>query len=169
MTPLPIWKHSATKNGYQHLYKEGLGTSSKENMQLNWLNNDRFYTTTSVAEKKDIFLLSRIGATDPEFNLRREPAFIHRKTNVKDAIFVSVIESHGSYSPVSELALNAYSKIKNIEVLQNDISYTAVQIETTDGASKIFILANVDNSKTKKHQLSINNKNYDWSGSYYFK
>ena len=157
------------KNGYQHIYKEGNGFSSGENVQVNWLDHNRFYTATSVAKKEDAFIFGRIGADDPEFNLRREASFIHRKTNTKDAIFVSVIESHGTYSPVSELAINAYSNVKTIEVLQNDASYTAIKIESLVGEARIFILSNANNSRTKEHQLTINNKNYEWSGSYYFK
>ena len=157
------------ENGYQHIYKEGNGISAGENIQLNWLDHDRFYTATSVSEKGDAIVFGRIGADDPEFNLRREAGFIHRKTNTKDAIYVSVIESHGSYSPVSELAVNAYSNIKAIEVLYNDASYTAVKIETVGGVSKIFILANDNNGSKKEHKLIINDKNYGWSGSYYFK
>ena len=155
-------------DGYQHLYREGHGFSDGENMQLNWLNHDRFYTTTSVAAKGDEFVFGRLGANDPEFNLRRDAGFIHRKTNTKDAVFVSVIESHGTYSPVSEFAVNAHSNIKSLEVLQSDASYTAVKIATVDGISKIFILANENNALEKEHQLTINDKGYTWKGPFTF-
>ncbi|MGB6153396.1 MAG: alginate lyase family protein [Pricia sp.] len=155
-------------DGYQHLYKEGHGISEGETMQLNWLNHDRFYTTTSIAAKGDEFIFGRIGANDPEFNLRRDAGFIHRKKNSKDAAFVSVIESHGTYSPVSELALNAYSNITSLEVLQNDTSYTAVKIESVDGSAKMFILANEDNALDKEHQLKISDNSYSWRGPFTF-
>ena len=155
-------------DGYQHLYKEGHGRSEGESMQLNWLNHNRFYTTTSVAGKGDEFILGRIGANDPEFNLRRDAAFIHRKKDAKDAVFVSIIEPHGTYSPVSELAVNAYSKVQSLEVLQNDASYTAVKIEAVDGTSKVFIVANENNSPEKEHQITISDKDYTWKGPYTF-
>ena len=155
-------------DGYQHLYKEGYGRSEGENMQLNWLNHNRFYTTTSVAAKGDEFILGRIGANDPEFNLRRDAAFIHRKKDAKDAAFVSIIEPHGTYSPVSELAVNAYSKVRSLEVLQNDAFYTAVKIEAVDGTSKVFIVANENNSPEKEHQIKLSDTDYTWKGPYTF-
>ena len=75
-------------------------------------------------------ILARIGANDPEFNLRREPALILRRKNTKNTLFVSVIESHGSYSPVSESALNSYSSITRIKVVLDTEEYTAVEITT---------------------------------------
>ena len=154
-------------NGYQHLYKEGLGVVKEENIQFNWLLNDRFYTITSIAAKGDELILTRIGANDPEFNLRRDPGIIIRKKNAKDALFVSVIESHGSYSPVSEFAVNAYSNIKKLKVLYDNASYSAIEIMTNNNDS-IFILANNDSDKSKTHQLNINGKEFQWKGPFTF-
>ena len=153
-------------NGYQHLYKEASGFASESNTKLNWLLNNKFYSITTVTDTNDELILARIGANDPEFNLRREPALIIRKKEAKNAIFASIIESHGTYSPVSEFAVNAYSNIKNIEVVYNDTDYTAVTIEDNTGSIKLFILANQDNSKTKKHLLNINNTSHTWEGPF---
>lgn len=156
-------------DGYQHLYLEGSGDATGENIKLNWLHNNKFYTLTSITSNKDELLLARIGATDPEFNLRREPTFIIRKKNTQNALFVSTIESHGTYSPVSEFAVNAYSNIKNLEVTFNNSEYTAIRIEYINGKIALFILANNDASKEAEHTLKINEKNYTWKGSYYYK
>ena len=51
--------------------------------------------------------LGVIGANDPEFNLRNEQTLIIRKKNTKNTVFASIIESHGTYDPVSELAINS--------------------------------------------------------------
>lgn len=153
-------------NGYQHLYKEASGIATGPNTKLNWLLNNKFYSITTVTNTNDELILARIGANDPEFNLRREPALIIRKKEAKNAIFASIIESHGTYSPVSELAVNAYSNIKNIGVRYNDADYTAVTIEDNTGSIKLFILANQDNSKTKKHILNINNTSHTWEGPF---
>lgn len=157
-----------TKYGYQHLYKEGSGISKGENVTLNWLLNNKFYTLTAITSANDELILARIGANDPEFNLRREPTFIIRKKNTKDALFISIIESHGTYSPISEFAVNAYSNIKKIEVLFDDDLYTAISIVYKDGITKIFILSNKDNSKEKEHTLQVNGKTYSWRGAYAF-
>ena len=110
--------------------------------------------------------LEELGANDPDFNLRNEQTLIVRKKNTKDALFVSTIESHGTYSPVSELAVNAYSNIKNIEVVYNSKEYTAIQIETKNDKSKVFIISNENNDKDVTHKLTINNIEYTWKGPY---
>jgi len=156
-------------NGYQHLYKEAEGVSKGDNIKLNWLLNNKFYSYSAVTSNGDDLILGRIGANDPDFNLRNEPTLIIRKKNAKNTVFAAIIESHGTYNPVSELAINAYSTIKNIEVIYDTVDYTAVQFENNKGDLKIFILSNINASTTAKHKLKINDKSYEWSGSYYFK
>ena len=153
-------------DGYQHLYKEASGSVKGGNIKLNWLLNNKFYTYTALTDPKDQVIIGRIGANDPEFNLRNEQTLIIRKKNAKNTVFASIIESHGTYSPVSELALNAYSNIKNIAVVYDTYDYTAVQINTKNDKSKVFIISNENNDKESEHKLIINNKEYTWRGSY---
>ncbi len=153
-------------DGYQHLYKEGSASVKGENIKLNWLLNNKFYTYSAFTSNKDEAIFGRLGANDPEFNLRNEQTFNLKKKNAKDALFVSTIESHGTYSTVSELAINAYSNIKNIEVVHDSKEYTAIQIDTKNDKSKVFIISNENNDKDAEHKLTINNKECTWKGSY---
>lgn len=154
------------KNGYQHLYKEAIASSNGENIKLNWLLNNKFYTYSAVTSVNDDIILGRIGANDPDYNLRNEPTLIIRKKNVKDALFVSTIESHGTYSPVSEFAVNTYSNIKAISIVHNSKDYTGIQIEMKSGKIKLFIISNETNDKDIEHKLIINNKEHAWEGAY---
>ncbi|SFJ57115.1 alginate lyase family protein [Olleya namhaensis] len=156
------------KNGYQHLFVEGTAKASSDNSKLSWLNKGKFYTLTSVTNDKDQLLFTRIGANDPEFNLRREAALMLRRKDSKNTIFVSTIEAHGSYSPVTESAINSNSNIKELKVVLDSADYTAVQITNIKGKVKLFITSNEEDSKKVKHNVKINDKNYEWSGSYYF-
>ena len=158
-----------SNNGYQHLFVEGSAIASEENSKLSWLNKGKFYTLTSVTNKTDELLFTRIGANDPEFNLRREAALMLRRKNAKNTIFVSAIEAHGSYSPVTESAINSNSSIKELKVVLDTEAYTAIQITNIKDITKLFITANTNASKEAKHTLKINDKNFEWSGSYYFK
>lgn len=153
-------------DGYQHLYKEASATVKGENIKLNWLLNNKFYTYSAITANNDEVIFGRIGANDPDFNLRNEQTLILRKKNAKDALYVSTIESHGTYSPVSELAINAYSNIKQLTVAYNSKEYTAVLIVTKNDTSKLFIISNQNNDKEAAHKLTINNKEYTWKGSY---
>ncbi|WP_194766878.1 alginate lyase family protein [Tamlana sp. I1] len=162
-------KPLGAKNGYQHLFVEGEGKANNDNAQLTWLNLGRFYTLTTVTDKQDDLFFTRIGANDPEFNLRREAAFMIRKKPVKNTVFASVIESHGGYSPVSEFAVNSKSNISELKVIYNDNDYTALSIKDLNGAVKTLIVSNGDASKTASHNLNIEGENIQWTGAYYFK
>ena len=162
-------KALGSSNGYQHLYVEGTAKSEKENTKFSWLNKGKFYSLTTVSNVNDEILFTRIGANDPEFNLRREAALMLRRKNTKNTLFVSAIEAHGSYSPVTESAVNSNSAITALKVVLDSEGYTAIQITDINGNTKLFITANTNAAKEARHNLKINNKDYEWSGPYYFK
>ena len=154
-------------DGYQHLYLEGKGKPSSDSTQFNWLVEGKFYTLTSATNVTDELLFARVGAQDPEFNLRRDAALIFRRKDVGDSLFVSVIEPHGRYSPVSELSVNPKSNIAALKVAFDTEAYTAVVIETLDNKSSLFIVANRDAATSAKHHLKIGGKHYSWLGPYH--
>lgn len=162
LTPL------GSKNGYQHLWNEGVGHSTSGNAKLSWLSSERFYTLTTVVDEKDDLIFVRIGANDPDFNLRNEPAFIVRKKDSGNAQFVSILESHGNYSPVTENAINAFSSVKNMEVVFSDENYIAISIETMDSSKKLIAVSLNDATKNKKHIIKIGDKSVEWTGAYHF-
>ena len=162
-------KPLGSKNGYQHLFVEGKGKSEESNTKFSWLNKGKFYSLSTISDSNDEILFTRIGANDPHFNLRREAAIMLRRKNTKNTLFVSTIEAHGSYSPVTESAINSKSNIKELKVILDSLNYTAISITTLKGNTKLFITANRDASKEAKHALKINNKDYTWVGSYYYK
>ena len=155
-------------NGYQHLYIEGKGKPSSSNTQFSWLGKGKYYTLTSATKASDELLLTRLGANDPEFNLRREAALMIRRKDSDNSTFVSVIEPHGSYSAVSELSVNSNSNIAELKVVLDEANYTGVSIKDVKGQSSLFILSNTDASTTKKHHLKINGQSYHWTGPYHF-
>jgi len=156
------------KNGYQHLYLEAAGRPKSTSTQFSWLNNNQFYTLTTATDKDDQLLLARIGANDPEFNLRKDPTVILRRPQAKETLFASVIETHGGYNPVTESAKGSNSSIVELKVLQDDENYSAVSIETTKENIRIFIVANQDAESKSKHSLTISGNKYSWSGPYYY-
>ncbi|WP_244307319.1 heparinase II/III domain-containing protein [Flavobacterium fluviatile] len=153
--------------GYQHLWKEGSAVLNTANAKVSWMNEGSFYTLTSVTKPNDELYFVRTGANDPNFNLRRDPGIVFRKKNAQKATFVSVLETHGSYSTVSEFAKNAYSTIESVELVYEDANYISVAIKTKPGVTSLFILATKNNKATQKHRLEINKKTYNWVGPYY--
>lgn len=156
-------------DGYQHLYLEGKGKPSVGSTQFNWLVEGKFYTLTAVTDAADELLFARVGAEDPEFNLRRDAALIFRRKAVGDTLFVSLIEPHGRYSPVSELSVNPNSNISALKVIFDSEAYTAIAIETLDNRSSVFIVSNKDAAASQKHQLKIDDKEYSWQGPYHLR
>lgn len=163
-----IQKQLGEKNGYQHLWAEGCGNVSEENIKFSWMNKGRFYTLTSVSNADDEMQFVRIGANDSEFNLRRDAGLMIRRNGTQNTTFVSVIEPHGSYSPVSEFAVNSKSNISNLNIVNDSEKYTAVTIEDVNGNVNILILSNLDGSAANSHKLSINDKEYQWTGPYHY-
>jgi hypothetical protein len=156
------------KNGYQHLYLEGKGSPDSDNTEFSWMADGRFYTLTSVSDAADELLFTRIGANDPEFNLRRDAAFMIRRKGASNTVFASVVEPHGSYSPVSEIALNSNSNIAELRVVYDDENYTAVSIKDLQGRTSMFVLSNLDAAASRMHELKIDGKAYEWSGPYHY-
>ena len=156
------------ENGYQHLYLEGKGNAPAGSTQFSWMDNDRFYSLTSATGTSDELLFTRLGANDPEFNLRRDAAFMIRRNGASDTIFASVVEPHGSYSPVSESAVNSNSGIAALTVVHNDDDYTAVTIEDLEGRTSLFIMSNVDSSASSHHKVEIANILHRWTGPYHY-
>lgn len=156
------------KNGYQHLYLEATGNANSDNAKFAWLDNGKFYTLTTVTDKKDQILLARVGANDPDFNLRRDPAVIVRRAKTSDTLFASVIEPHGSYNVVSESAKSSSSNIAELTVLQDDANYTVVSIKTVKGSTRTFIVSNDNVDAEQKHSVNVNGKDYSWSGPYHY-
>jgi len=156
------------ENGYQHLYLEASGKANDDSTQFSWLDKNKFYTLTTATEKNDELLLTRIGANDPDFNLRKDPAIILRRDDVKYTLFASVIEQHGGYNPVTESAKNSNSNIEEIKVLQDDKDYSAVSIKTVEGKTNIFIVSNQDTDAATRHNVEINKQDYSWYGPYHY-
>jgi len=126
-----------TNHGYQHLYQEA-SAQVNNSFQMNWMKDNKFYTLTSMAGSADSVFLARIGANDPNFNLRRETLLIHRKPKTDKARFLSVIENHGNYSEVTEVPINPYSKIKSVHLVQDTDTFLKLEIIAKDNKKYNF-------------------------------
>ena len=150
------------RNGYQHLWNEAVGKPDGIT-QITWLNGERFYTITSNTNAESEVFFTRIGASDPNFNLRNEPGIIIRN-KAKSYCFASVIEPHGSFDPILEKTTDAYSNIKQVNVLHSDDNYTGIEILGDMNINWLLLICNNNSEKNKKHNIEINKKSYSWIG-----
>ncbi|MEO1518317.1 MAG: heparinase II/III family protein [Bacteroidota bacterium] len=157
----PLGEH----HGYQHLWKEASGKSSEQSTQLTWFSKGKFFTMSCASALNEELILARGGANDPNFNLRHDPVFIQRR-RAKNSTFVSVIESHGTYNPVSEIPDSPFSGVAAVEVLHDDDVYTAVQLTHKTGVSWTLLLANQEAAKDAIHKLNINGQTVQWEGPF---
>ena len=155
-----------TDDGYEHLWLEAVGKPTDSSAKFTWLDGGRFNTITTAAEEGDELLLVRLGANDPDFNLRRDPSLIIRRETDRRAIWASTIQSHGGYDPVSEAAVDVSGDIDDIKVVSSAKGYSVAQISWTSGIVSWLFVANGDGSKGVRHQLELEGRLYKWEGPY---
>ena len=119
---------------------------------------------TAALSVGDEVIFTRLGANDPNFNLRNDPGIVFRKKATQNGTFIDALETHGSYNTVSEFTSNAYSSITKLEKVLDDGNYIAVKIYNKDKSTLLFIMDVQDNSNSKKHQVTIDGENYQWTG-----
>ena len=152
-------------NGYQHIWKEAEATLKNHPFsQFTFLDNKSFYTISSLTDDSTSVYFTRIGANDPNFNFRHEPAYILRKRGGNQR-FVNVIEMHGSYDANGEKSTDAYSSVKNIELLQNDADYSVVNI-TFDNKILLVIQRNSNYDSNATNTVNVKGKKYSFEGNY---
>jgi hypothetical protein len=148
------------KNGYQFLWKEAEAKAVDTLVQLTVLNDRTYYTISSLVQGNAQVFFTRSGANDPNFNLRHEPAMIIRKKG-NDVSFVNVTEIHGKFDPVLEFSSNAYSSVKDIQVLLQDEPYTVVSILVND-KKLVIAQCNKDFNTATIHKAA----NVSWTGAF---
>jgi poly(beta-D-mannuronate) lyase len=157
-----------TKNGYQHLWLEATGATDKPSACFTWLNADKFYSITTLSNANSEFLFTRIGATDPDFMLRHEAAFMLRQKQAGNHTFVTVVEPHGEYNLNNEYTLGDVSGIDKLELLRDDDAYSVVSIKMKNGNTFLLLLSNANTGSGAEHSLSAGGRKYTWKGPYHF-
>jgi hypothetical protein len=154
-------------NGYQHLWKEAEGKPVNGLFQFSWVNKERFYSITSAVDSSSNILFTRIGANDPNFNLRHDAGVMisGRGANFTAA---SAIEPHGMYDEVREYTSGVYGQIEKVTILQSSADYTVVRVTGKEHINWLFIINNGTADEKKQHSLAVEGKTITWTGNYYF-
>jgi len=77
--------------------------------------------------------LTRIGANDPNFNLRNDQAFMLRDDKRSERVYVTILEPHGVFNPIKEFTVSSFPKIKNIELVENKSDSSTLILNLTSG------------------------------------
>jgi hypothetical protein len=154
-----------SSGGYQHLWKEAEGKATGA-ATVTWLNGGRYYSLISAADSSSDVLFTRIGAGDPSFNLRNEPAVLLRK-NAASAVFATVLESHGTFDPVEEISFGASGRVKEVKVLASTSEATVIEINGAGSMHWVFATVNGEASTEASHSITAGGKTFSWKGNYW--
>ena len=157
-----------TNDGYQHLWKEAQANLNGDVLKFTWFNKRNFFTMTSSVQSGDQVLLTRIGANDPNFNLRRDPGLIHRRTG-GNTLFASLYEMHGSYDYSAERPLNSFSSVAGLKILHQSSAYVAVQFDLKRGEAFQFAFSLNNKDEASSHSIKTPDGMLEWAGVYHFK
>jgi oligo-alginate lyase len=161
-------KALGTSSGYQHLWLEATAKAKKENAKFTWYNGNRFYSITTATDTTTNLMLTRIGANDPDFNLRNEAAFIVRQPNATNHTFASIIEPHGLYDLVKEVTVGFKSNVESLKIIVDNDQYTAMKFEMQNSKKYIFISLNSDFDSKKQRTITLNDKKMIFNGNYHY-
>ncbi len=152
-----------SRNGYQHLWLEAEGKGGG-GVQCTWLTGGRYYTVTASADSHSSVLFTRIGAGDPDFNLRSEPGIVFRRSGSSVA-FASVIEPHGYVNPVDEISSDARPAIQSVSVIAIGEEGTVVEILGKGPLRWIFKVSCGPPSESAIHRIETAGHAYSWTGN----
>ncbi len=151
-------------NGYQHLWLDAEGALQSCFNRYSWLTESRFYTSHISAPKGSKIVFVRLGANDPNFNLREQQGIIARAHDLKSASFVTVLEPHGVYDPAAEFTSGSESQISQMDHEVVD-GADIISITARDGGTFLVAISG-DADAEKNHTISFNGQDLKWTGFY---
>ena len=151
------------KDGYQHLWLEAEGQAAGP-VAFTWLCGGLYYTITTAADDSTRVLFTRIGANDPEFNLRNEPAFMLRQ-NAKSHVFASAIEPHGRWDGMRESTSGGESNLRSVTVLASTDEGTVVRATGKKKLEWTLMIASGAYDPAKKHSVKAGDETFTWDGN----
>ncbi|WP_460753448.1 heparinase II/III domain-containing protein [Marinomonas epiphytica] len=150
--------------GYQHLWKVASGAVTGSSL-VSWLHDTSYYSLVASAPAGSEVIFTRIGANDPDFNLRTEPAFILRQKGANHC-FASVLETHGYFNESIEASDNARGKVETIDVIGESEQGTVIEIATVTGNYYRFGVSNLtDVDQKQSHTVKTTRGEFSWQGA----
>ncbi|MFL9484579.1 heparinase II/III family protein [Chitinophagaceae bacterium LWZ2-11] len=120
-------KAMGKEEGYRHLWLNATGKLTNDNGCITVLNNNKFYSTTFLADTSLQVQFVTTGANDPDFNLRTEKAFILSKPQANNQTFINITESHGKTDPIAEYTVGFMTSVKDLKMISDTEEATSFQ------------------------------------------
>ena len=149
--------------GYQHLWKTAesspLGADTVSDMSI--VIEDQFYTFTYMADSAAKAYLTRLGANDPNNNLRNEQALILRAED-ENISFFSVYERHGRYDNDEEVTVFAGGSVAGLDMAR--VGEAEVYSLAQKNGGKVFVLVADNPDAEAAHTLAHDGEAMSWTG-----
>lgn len=149
-------------NGYQHLWVEADGRASGP-AQVTLLNGRRYYTLTTAADSSTHVYFTRIGANDPNFNLRSEPGLLFRR-RTQETVFATTLEPHGEFDPIKEFSIGLHPTVTGVRVVGSNDEGTIVELKGRDGFRWGIMVTNRPSDQGADHVMEVEGRTYRWKG-----
>ena len=130
---------------------------------MTWLNDDRFYTYTALAEGSFEAIATELGANDPNFNLRRQQALVLRAKNAKTHAFVSLLEPHGEYNGPAEYTTRSSGAVTGLVRFHRN-GADIIRISTQDGSH--YLGLSYTPQADAAHSVKADGLTFAWRGYY---
>lgn len=153
-----------TAHGYQHLWLEAEGQAKDGAVSFTWFNGARYYSITSAADAGTRVLFTRIGANDPNFNLRPEAAFMLRREGAAP-VFASVIEPHGIWDGTREFTAGGFPAVRAVQVLAATDEGTVVRIRGEKELEWTLLISNRADGNGGPHRVETAGEVFSWEGN----
>ena len=152
-------------NGYQHLWRIGdAAVPAGGRFALTWLRGGRFYTYAVRANAELQARTTRVGATDPNFNLRPESGLLLRAAPTEDLSLVAVLEPHGAYSGAREFTIDSEPLIADVTRF-GDGGKDLVNVTAASG-DQLAVALSYNADADVSHTIETEANRYDWRGYY---
>ena len=159
------YKVLGKENGYQHLIVDAEAKALPSTTSLTWMNGNGFYTVSTLTDSNSEFFITRLGANDPDYNLRMQMGMLFRFPDSKNKKLLTVYELHGNYNPASEAVLNSEGSVKELQLVEGADEKVAVLLKLKD-AKNIQLLLDLRFSNVDENSVSVEGQNITWKGNY---
>ena len=155
----------ARHNGYQHLWVEAEAAGAEGMTAYTWLTGHRMYTLSTQTTPASEIKLCRLGAGDPDFNLRSEPMLLLRENGAQNRLFASCVETHGKYDLQVEQSANLVHSCKGIETLVDDGKALVVRYHFIGEHSATLCIWTASADENAPHTVTLHSgESLSWTG-----
>jgi hypothetical protein len=151
--------------GYQHLWNLASGDVEGSSL-VSWLHGNSYYSLVTSAVEGSKVYFARLGANDPNFNLRSEPALILRQSG-QNHVFASALETHGYFNEEFEASVGARGLVEAVTTLADNDDATVIEVTTTTGNTYRFAISNREAGQQELlHEMTIGDERVSFTGSF---